>query len=57
MLPKRTYYRLLKKEVKRVQTHFRMWSDRRVYVFFKKQVSFSQPARYDDGLFFRSDTF
>lgn len=38
MLPKRAFYRLLKKEVKRVQTHFRMWSDRRVYLFFKRQV-------------------
>lgn len=38
MLPKRAFYRLLKQEVKRVQTHFRMWSDRRVYVFFKRQV-------------------
>lgn len=38
MLPKRAFYRLLKQEVKRVQTHFRMWSDRRVYLFFKRQV-------------------
>lgn len=38
MLPKRAYYRLLKIEVKRVQTHFRMWSDRRVFLFFKEKV-------------------
>lgn len=38
MLPKREYYRLLQRATKMVQSHFRMWSDRRVYRFVREKV-------------------
>lgn len=38
MLVKRELFRLLRRAAVMVQAHFRMWSDRRVYIFFRAQV-------------------